>query len=105
MLKWRKQKTLGHLIINACFNIQPKPASSFVLLIVIVKSINKAANGDGLFKENLREAEYKMVVANLCHDFREAVNFNLRRNKIESSKHVAEVPQQVFDNDVFICAH
>ena len=43
-----------------------------------------------MFKENFREAEYKMTIANLSHDFKEAVHYNLRKNKIESNRHVAE---------------
>lgn len=33
-------------------------------------------------KENLRNAEYGVVCANLSHDYREAVSYNLRKNKV-----------------------
>lgn len=32
-------------------------------------------------KENLRIAEYGVVIANLSHDYREAVSYNLRKHK------------------------
>ena len=32
-------------------------------------------------KENLRVAEYGVVIANVSHDYREAVSYNLRRHK------------------------
>ncbi|CAK9090490.1 unnamed protein product [Durusdinium trenchii] len=40
---------------------------------------------------HLKAAEYKMACANLAHDYREAVAYNLRRHKVEGSKHVAQV--------------
>lgn len=33
-------------------------------------------------EENLRNAEYGVVCANLSHDYREAVSYNLRKNKV-----------------------
>ena len=57
---------------------------------VAVKDILDRGNAYRTNQEHLRDAEYKMTVANLSHDFREAVDFNLRRNKVESNRHVAE---------------
>lgn len=39
-------------------------------------------------EENLKDAEYKMVCANLSHDFTETVQYNLRKNKTDSNRHV-----------------
>lgn len=55
-----------------------------------MKDILDRGNAYRTNQEHLRDAEYKMTVANLSHDFREAVDFNLRRNKVESNRHVAE---------------
>lgn len=45
-------------------------------------------------QEHLKAAEYKMACANLAHDYREAVAYNLRRHKVEGSKHVAQAAFQ-----------
>ena len=54
-------------------------------------------------EEQLKAAEYQVVVTNLSHDFKEAVSYNLRKNKVDGSRHVAEVSQFLLTNVYLAC--
>ena len=53
-------------------------------------------------KEKLSSAKYSLDCANLAHDYKEAVTYNLRRNKLQSSQHVAEVGLADFTSPMFV---
>ncbi|CAK8992808.1 Uncharacterized protein SCF082_LOCUS3226, partial [Durusdinium trenchii] len=44
-----------------------------------------------LFKEQLNAAKYSVDCVALSHDYREAVAYNLKKNKLESNQHVTKV--------------
>ncbi|CAK9073025.1 unnamed protein product, partial [Durusdinium trenchii] len=47
--------------------------------------------------EQLREAEYRLACSNLSHDYKEAVGYNLRRNKVLHLRDQLETGLQVVD--------
>lgn len=59
-----------------CFLFLPPPSAYLIAVM--------------LFKEQLNAAKYSVDCVALSHDYREAVAYNLKKNKLESNQHVTK---------------